>query len=102
MLKGLALVLAALTLAACAPGGPGAGSSLGAARGQPSPTSQPKKLIVATPAEPGNIALPTMGDVPTGSAGGLDIKLALHHRLATYDEKGNLLPMLASQLPSRD
>ncbi|MBM2811411.1 MAG: hypothetical protein HW416_2170 [Chloroflexi bacterium] len=96
----LRLLPLAMVVAACAPGATpttptGSTDRSGGAR-------EPKTLTIATPAEPGNIALPSMGDVPTGSAGGLDLKLALHHRLATYDERGNLLPMLARDLPARD
>lgn len=95
------LVIFAVVLAGCAPGS--SGPSISGRTSDQQPASRtPKTLTIATPAEPGNIALPTMGDVPTGSAGGLDLKLALHHRLATYDERGNLLPMLARELPSRE
>lgn len=95
-----AVLLVALLVVACAPGGSSTTSSGSA---DPSaPRREAKTLVVAAPAEPGNIALPTMGDVPTGSAGGADIKLALHHRLATYDERGGIHPMLASELPSRE
>src|SRR5581483_1452131 len=37
-----------------------------------------------------------------GTTGGGDLKLAVHQRLATYDDRGELLPALAADLPSEE
>ncbi len=66
------------------------------------PVVSRKALIVVIQGEPGNLALPSMGDVPVGSTGGGDFKMAVHHRLATYDDRGAVHPQLAAALPSSE
>ena len=39
-----------------------------------------------------------MGGVAVGTTGGGDLKLAVHQRLATYDDRGELHPRLAEEM----
>ncbi|HEY3115937.1 MAG TPA: peptide ABC transporter substrate-binding protein [Chloroflexota bacterium] len=59
-------------------------------------------MTFAVEGEPGNLAIPSMGGVAVGTTGGGDLKLAVHQRLATYDDHGELHPALAAELPSQD
>ncbi|MBM2812355.1 MAG: hypothetical protein HW416_3114 [Chloroflexi bacterium] len=93
------LCMVALAVSGCAPSGP-------SVRG-PSPregeAAQPraaKSLTIALDTEPSNLS---MGMGPAGgSSSGTDVRLAVHQRLATYDHRGQLHPMLASELPQQE
>jgi peptide/nickel transport system substrate-binding protein len=64
------------------------------------PTSVSKSLTIAIEAEPLNVVV-QLGDA-SGTRGGSQIHLAVHQRLMGYDERGNLLPMLAREAPSQE
>lgn len=91
-----ALVLTAVVAAAgCAPGAPQAGGPE-----RPGGERPAKTLTIAVQGEPANLPIPSMGAVAVGSIGGGDLKLAVQHRLATYDDRGDVHPQLAAELPS--
>jgi len=60
--------------------------------------SAPKTLTIALEDEPLNLA--TLLDTGSSSAG--EIRHVVHSRLAKNDDRGNVLPELATELPSQD
>lgn len=84
----------ALLLAACAPAAPSQSSVL-----TPQP-SQPKTLTIGLENEPEFLA-PGFGDT-SGNKAASNLRMALSQRLATYDDRGDLLPQLAADLPTQD
>src|SRR4051812_23697666 len=88
-----------LLVAACSP-------SAGPARARdqasaPAPTAQPrqpKTLTIALQGEPAALDLLLGGDV--GGSPGAEMSLALTEHLSQYDNKGNIFPQLATDLPS--
>lgn len=59
--------------------------------------SSPKSITIATLIEPTVMGM-TMGARSGGTSG---LKLAVHQRLASYDDRGDLHPMLAMELPTQ-
>src|SRR6266545_5628359 len=91
----LVFVIATVALAGCAPPSPpppppGEGSGFRPA--------QLKTLTIALQAEPASVH-PIMGGEVGGSPAG-HVNGALHHRLTNYDNKGNPIAQLASEIPS--
>lgn len=97
-------LLAALcvVLAACAPAtAPPAQTRLPGADTQRS--GPPKSLTIALDGEPERLLVSSLGgSVAGGLAGnaGNTLQLALHQRLVTYDDRGDVHPQLASALPT--
>jgi peptide/nickel transport system substrate-binding protein len=60
----------------------------------------PKLLTIAVENEP-QFLMPGLGDTSANKAAN-NLRLALSQRLATYDDRGDLLPMLATELPSQE
>jgi peptide/nickel transport system substrate-binding protein len=92
--SGILLVLA-LVMSGCATGGParpGGGEALAPA------ASVPKTLTIALEDEPLNLA--TLLDQGSSSAG--EIRHVVHSRLAKNDDRGNVMPELATELPSQE
>jgi len=85
-----------LAVVGCAPQGQGT-SRPGPA--EPSPRAS-KTLVIAIENEPSNLNLPI--GAAGGSSSGSDLRLAVHQRLVNYDHLGQLHPMLAAGLPSRE
>ena len=86
-------------VAACAPAQPR--STEGIAAGAPGQRpATPKTLTIAVENEPKALAA-GFGDPSADKASG-NLRLALSQRLATYDDRGELLPMLAVELPSQE
>jgi peptide/nickel transport system substrate-binding protein len=60
-----------------------------------------KALTIAVSGEPVNLVL-GLGGGGTSIGGSNEIGLAVHQWLAVYDDRGDIHPMLAAELPSRD
>lgn len=89
----LLLVSFTILLVACGP----AASQGPTAAGGPGQAA-PKALTIALEGEPENLVTSLGGGA--GSIAG-NLRLAVHQYLATYDDVGNLHPMLAVQLPNQ-
>jgi peptide/nickel transport system substrate-binding protein len=83
----------------CAPAAsPGGRSDPGATSPPAAPT--PKTLTIAIETEPLNVIAQIGG--ATGTRGGTQIHMAVHQRLVSYDNRGEVRPMLASEVPSQE
>lgn len=86
----------ALLLAACgpaaAPSGPGAPIDAGASRAA-------KSLTIALEGEPEYLLMANLGGGGGTGQISLNLRLAVHQQLATYDDRGELHPQLATELP---
>jgi peptide/nickel transport system substrate-binding protein len=94
----IAVLLVATILSGCSASPPTARTD--------SPTSQrtgegSKSLTIAVSGEPVNLVL-GLGGGGTSIGGSNEIGLAVHQWLAVYDDRGEILPMLAAELPSRE
>ncbi len=96
----LVVVGIVVALAGCAPAGPTPRSS--GSSDSISPTSAaPKSLVVAVKGEPEYFIF-DFGSKGFGSVGTADLHLAVHQGLATNDDRGAILPMLATAIPSQE
>src|SRR5688572_12885885 len=84
-----------LVLTACSPA---AAPTAPANDARLSQSAQAKTITVALQGEPASV-LPIMGGEVGGSPAG-HVNGALHHRLTTYDNKGNPIAQLATEIPS--
>jgi len=94
------LLICAVAFTACAPAAPSAPSAPSAPGGE-ARASQPAQLKIMTIAlqgEPTSVH-PIMGGEVGGSPAG-HVNGALHHRLTTYDNKGNPIAQVATEVPS--
>src|SRR2546427_11803999 len=94
----LVVSLAVVGCTAGPPTPPGASDAQGTAA-----TAQPrlsKSLTISLQGEPAALDLLLGGDV--GGSPGAEMSLALSERLSNYDNKGNIFPQLATELPSFD
>lgn len=95
MLRRIACLMIVLTLiAACGEREPAAER---ATEGQTSAAAKTLTLVHDT--EPQNLL--SYIDGAQGSRGGIETQLAIHQRLATFDNTGRAHPMLATELPSQ-
>lgn len=90
--------LVGLLLLACGPAAATPSGQGHAGEGQGAPA--PKHLTIAVENEPEFLA-PGIGDTSANKAAS-NLRLALSQRLATYDDRGDLRPLLATELPSQD
>src|SRR5205809_771316 len=101
MPRGIASVLVAIVLTACASSGSGRPAP-GSAADQPAATrpAAAKSLTIALQAEPS--ALWTIMGGEVGGSPAAQMMLAIHQTLAMYDERGQPFAMLATELPSEE
>ncbi|MBM2810539.1 MAG: hypothetical protein HW416_1298 [Chloroflexi bacterium] len=91
------ILLIALALAAgCAPPASPREAARGSAARQVD--GPPKQLTLALDSEPGNLASLMEG----GGTGPAGVREAVQHRLSVVDDRGQVQPQLASELPSTD
>ena len=90
------LPMIGIVLAGCAPSSP-AGQSRGT---EPAAGAVAKVLTVPLEGEPRDPFLTSMFGGSGTIAG--DLKPAVHQKLASYDDRGAVLPQLAVELPAQD
>ena len=96
----LVLMAAVLTVVACGPAAAPRVTTDGAS-GEVRSTA-PKSLTIALEGEPEYLLLPALGGGGgTGQIGG-NLRLAVHQQLSTYDDRGDIHPQLAIEVPAVD
>src|SRR5437763_8741045 len=96
----IAILLLGLIVVACAPGRPSTPPGSDTPGAAPADQRQSKSLTISLQGEPAALDLLLGGDV--GGSPGAEMSLALNEHLSQYDNKGNIFPQLATELPSLD